>query len=68
MRESSDGIHWTKPELGLFEVQGDRKNNVVLANAAPVTHNFCPFCDERPDVPADERFEANRRHDEGKAA
>lgn len=56
--ESSDGIHWTKPELGLFEVQGSRKNNVVLADAAPVTHNFCPFRDERPDVPADERFKA----------
>ena len=33
--ESTDGIHWSKPELGLFEVGGTRKNNVVWANDAP---------------------------------
>ena len=56
--ESKDGRSWTKPELGLFEVNGTRANNVVLAKAAPVTHNFSPFRDERPGVPADERFKA----------
>ena len=55
---SLDGIHWTKPELGLFEVAGTRKNNVILADAAPVTHNFSPFLDRRPDVPPLERFKA----------
>ena len=25
--ESRDGIHWEKPDLGLFEVAGTRKNN-----------------------------------------
>jgi hypothetical protein len=30
----------------------------VMANAAPVTHNFSPLLDSRPDVPADERFKA----------
>lgn len=29
--ESADGIHWTKPKLGLFEVAGSKENNVVLA-------------------------------------
>lgn len=56
--ESEDGINWTKPELGLFEVRGTRQNNVILADAAPVTHNFCPFLDTREDVPEDERYKA----------
>ena len=54
--ESSDGIHWTKPDLGLFEVHGTRENNVVLADAAPVTHNFCPFLDTNPAAPPEQRF------------
>lgn len=56
--ESHDGIHWTKPELGLFEVFGTKKNNVVLADAATAPHNFCPMLDTRPGVPAEERFKA----------
>lgn len=56
--ESSDGIHWTKPALGLFTVKGTRENNVVLADAAPVTHNFCPFLDTNPNAASDERFKA----------
>lgn len=43
--ESADGVHWTKPA-----------QNVVLRDAAPVTHNFTLFIDPRPDVPADERW------------
>jgi hypothetical protein len=56
--ESSDGLQWTKPELGLFEFDGNKANNIVLANAAPVTHNFCPMIDSRQGVPADQRFKA----------
>lgn len=56
--ESTDGINWQKPELGLFEVRGHKKNNVILANAAPVTHNFCPMLDTRPDVPPEQRYKA----------
>lgn len=56
--ESKDGVHWTKPDLGLFEVEGTLKNNVILAEAAPVTHNFCPFLDTKPGVPAEERYKA----------
>ena len=54
--ESEDGIHWSKPNLGLFEVMGTRENNVILADAAPVTHNFCPFLDTNPDCPSEQRF------------
>ena len=56
--ESTDGRHWTRPELELYQVLGTKTNNVVLANAAPATHNFCPFRDERPGVTSDERFKA----------
>jgi len=56
--ESNDGIHWTKPNLGLFEMNGTRDNNVVLTQAAPVTHNFSPFLDTRPDVSPTEKYKA----------
>lgn len=56
--ESRDGIAWTKPMLGLFEVGGTRDNNVVLAHHAPLSHNFAPFLDTRPGVPADEHYKA----------
>ena len=30
--ESEDGVRWEKPELGLFEREGTRRNNVVLVH------------------------------------
>ena len=56
--ESDDGIHWNKPNLGLFEVNGNKNNNVIWANDAPRSHNFSPFIDKRPGVPENERFKA----------
>ena len=56
--ESTDRRIWTKPELDIFEVMGTRMNNVVLMSAQTATHNFCPFLDDRPGVPAGERFKA----------
>ena len=56
--ESGDGVHWTKPSLGLFEVCGTRDNNVVLAHDPPFSHNFTPFLDSRPDVDPSARFKA----------
>ena len=56
---SADGINWRKPDLGLFEINGDRHNNVILDHSfAPVSHNFCPMIDDRPGVPPEERFKA----------
>ena len=55
---SSDGRRWSRPILGLFEVDGSDENNVVLAEAAPVTHNFSPFLDTRPGVDPERRFKA----------
>lgn len=56
--ESRDGVNWTKPNLGLFEFQGSRDNNIVLATEDRYSRNFSPFIDDRPGVPADERFKA----------
>lgn len=56
--ESEDGLTWTKPDLNLFEVDGTRQNNVILADAAPVTHNFCPFIDRNPAADPAQRFKA----------
>ncbi len=56
--ESTDGINWTRPTLGLFEVNGSRSNNYVLANMSPFSHNFSPFLDTRPGCPPEQRFKA----------
>ena len=58
LAESNDGIHWKKPQLDLFPLPGHDKTNIILAKAAPVTHNFCPMLDTRPGVPAEQRFKA----------
>lgn len=54
--ETTDGIHFTRPNLGLFETEGSRDNNIVWDGRG--AHNFTPFRDPRPDIPADERYKA----------
>jgi hypothetical protein len=46
--------------LGLYEKAGTRAraNNIVLADAAPFSHNFCPMLDTRPGVPPAQRYKA----------
>ncbi|MFC2123383.1 hypothetical protein ACFLU5_01125 [Bacteroidota bacterium] len=56
--ESDDGIQWTKPNLGIYEVSGTYNNNVILANDAPFSHNFCPFRDTKDGIPPGEKFKA----------
>ena len=55
--ESIDGIHWTKPNLGLVELDGSKENNVILKEA-PFCHNFAPFIDESPNRLKESRFKA----------
>jgi hypothetical protein len=54
--ESTDGVHWKRPELGLFEFEGSKKNNIVWMG--PGSHNFAPFLDENPKCPAEQRYKA----------
>ncbi len=56
--QSSDGKSWTKPSLGIHSYGGSKKNNIILANAAPVTHNFSPFLDRNPAAKPSARFKA----------
>ena len=54
--ESPDGIHWTRPKLGLFEVAGTKDNNVVWIVAGG--HAFAPFKDANPEAKPDEAYKA----------
>ena len=54
--ESKDGIHWTKPELGLVEFQGSKQNNIVWNGVG--SHDFTPFKDANPSCPPDARYKA----------
>lgn len=56
--ESKDGVEWYKPNLNLFEFNGSKANNIVLAGEAPVHHNFSPFIDKNPKTPASHRYKA----------
>jgi len=66
--ESHDGIHWIKPDLKIFNINGSVDNNVVLANATPSSHNFSPFLDNNPDKPSPGRFKALGGLDKGLTA
>lgn len=59
--ESTDGIHWTRPALGLIP-DGDRTDtNIIHVDPSAeerTSHNFTPFFDANPAVPTDERFKA----------
>ena len=56
--ESADGIHWRKPQIGLYDVNGSKCNNVVLDKSVHPgsIDNFMVFKDENPACPASERY------------
>ena len=56
--ESTDGVHFTKPDCGVIEFQGSKANNIVLAPGVCKygIHGQGIFID--PSAPADERFKA----------
>ncbi|MHB8897976.1 MAG: hypothetical protein ACYC6Y_04455 [Thermoguttaceae bacterium] len=58
LAESKDGVRWTRPQLDLFPLPGHEKTNIILAHAAPSTHNFSPMLDGRPGTPVEQRFKA----------
>ena len=61
--ESTDGIHFTRPELGICEFNGSRRNNIVWQGRSG--HNFTPFLDGNPNVPEGHRFKAIAYHPDG---
>ena len=54
--ESSDGIHWQRPSLGLIDFQGSTDNNLLMVGAP--SHNFGPFVDANPDATPQHRYKA----------
>ncbi|MEO6964166.1 MAG: hypothetical protein ABIY90_19515, partial [Puia sp.] len=61
--ESNDGIHWRKPNLGLFEFQGSKNNNIVLnsdkvGSVHPDPGHPAVFKDENPDCAPDAKYKA----------
>lgn len=54
--ESKDGLHWHKPNLGLFDFNGSKDNNIVWDG--PGSHNFTPFKDSNPKAPPEARYKA----------
>ena len=51
---SEDGIHWTRPELGLVAFDGSSRNNILLKKNGA----FDPFLDANPACHPDQRFKA----------
>ncbi len=54
--ESKDGIHWTKPDLGLVAFHGSTKNNIIWNGIGK--HNFAPFKDRNPGCQPKARYKA----------
>lgn len=54
--ESRDGIHWKKRNLGLFEFQGSKQNNIIWTGTS--AHDFTPFIDTNPDCKPEEKYKA----------
>ena len=55
---SIDGINWVRPNISKYLINKYPENNIILANSAPVTHNFSPFLDTRIGVDKNHRFKA----------
>lgn len=59
---SDDGIHWKRPELGLYDFEGSRANNIVFRAQGRKSygecHNFTPFLDTNPAAKPEERYKA----------
>lgn len=52
--ESTDGIHWTRPELGLVEFNGSKKNNIIWTS--PKLDNWSCFKDTNPAAKPEARY------------
>ncbi len=53
--ESSDGLHWTRPHLNIFEHPELEQNNVVVNY---INDGLCVFYDTNPNCAPDEKYKA----------
>ncbi len=67
--ESRDGIHWTRPNLGQFEYEGSRANNIVWMDDpwadSEQRNPMGVFKDTNPDASPDARYKSIARGDDG---
>ncbi len=59
--ESDDGIRWRKPNLGLFEFNGSKDNNIILTpqyltKVGGDPAHTAAFLDSNPDCPPDAKY------------
>ena len=70
---SEDGLSFKKPNLGIYEWNGKKSNNVLFddqtfrgVNKNWITmHNFSPFIDTNPEVSQDEKYKGVSGYGEG---
>ena len=62
--ESKDGIHWTRPNLGIVEWEGSKENNIILDGLG--THCFVAFRDDNPDCPPEAKYKGISRGSKNK--
>jgi hypothetical protein len=55
--ESDDGIHFSRPSLGLVPHGGSTDNNII-PGVPPAADSFTPFLDGNPAAKPDERYKA----------
>ena len=67
--ESRDGIHWTRPNLGQFEYEGSRANNIVWMDDpgadSEQRNPMAVFKDTNPAAAPDARYKSIARGDDG---
>lgn len=60
--ESADGVHWTKPNLGLMEFKGNKNNNICLVEGEPFSltkvNDFLSVLHEPDDPDPARRYKA----------
>ncbi len=61
LAESTDGLRWTRPELGLLSYRGSHRNNLILDQDMASAVKGSPahtavFRDTNPDSPPEERY------------
>jgi len=56
--ESEDGMHWVKPNYGIYEFRGTTENNIVYLFDDDILDNFCVQYDTNPKCPPEEKYKA----------
>ncbi|MBQ7096478.1 MAG: hypothetical protein IJN96_00215 [Clostridia bacterium] len=56
--ESTDGINWTKPNLGICAHQGDFNTNILFDRSTNDWDNFFVMKDENPACPPEQKYKA----------